>query len=467
MSLGLLNRLSGRVCSAGVLLIVMGLASVSPAAGPLRLPPVERVQLKNGLVVLIQASHRLPLVDFRLVVRAGSVDDPQGKEGLANLTADLLTQGAGTRDAQQFAEAVAFLGGELSAAASREQVVVACEVLRKDFQAGLELFRDCVVKPTFAPEEFRRKQGETLGAIESQKDDPSAVADLELPPLLMGSHPLAHPVIGLTKSVSGLTCDDVVSFYQGHVTPDQSILAVVGDVDRDAVIPALEAAFSDWKPAKPAAAATYAAVEDSARKVLVVNRPDLTQSQIRFAGPGVSRNHPDYYAITVANTILGAGFTSRLMNEIRVVRGLTYGISSRFSMYRNAGTFTVNTFTRNESLRECIDAVSSVIRQLVDEGPTDKELEKAKRYLTGQFPLRLQSPDDLAERIADIEFYGLDRDYLAGYCDRIDAVTMVDVRRVLRERCQVDKFRILVVSQSSQVMKALEGLGPVESKELE
>lgn len=467
MSLGLLNRWSGRVRGAVAVLIVMGLASVSLAAGQLRLPPVERVQLKNGLVVLIQSSSRLPLADFRLVVRTGSVDDPQGKEGLANLTADLLTQGAGTRNAQQFAEEVAFLGGELSAAASREQVIVACEVLRKDFQAGLELFRDCVVKPTFAPEEFLRKQSETLGAIEAQKDDPSAVADIELPPLLMGSHPLAHPVIGWTKSVSGLTCDDVVAFYKGHVTPDQAILAIVGDVDRSAVIPALEAAFSDWKPAKQSAAVSYAALEDSSRKVLVVNRPDLTQSQVRFAGNGVSRNHPDYYPITVANTILGAGFTSRLMNEIRVVRGLTYGISSRFGMYRNAGVFTVSTFTRNESLRECIDAVSAVIRQLVDEGPTDKELEKAKRYLTGQFPLRLQSPDDLAERISDIEFYGLDQDYLAKYCDRIDAVTMADVRRVLRERCAVDQFKILVVSQSSQVLKSLEGLGPVESKELE
>jgi zinc protease len=454
-------------CRALIPVLLIALTAVPGAASPLRLPPTTKTKLKNGLTVIVMPTARLPLVDFRLVARAGAVNDPAGKEGLASLTADLLTQGAGRRNAREIAEAIAFVGGTLEAAASSEQLVVTCEVLKKDFGTGLELMRDCIVSPTFPAEEFQRKKEETLGAIAAGKDDPSTVADRALLPFLMQTHPLAHPAVGWEKSVGSLTRDDVTAFHRERMTPDNAMLAVVGDVDAKAVIAALEKSFAGWKPSGHPAAGNYSPLPKSGRQVRIVSKPEVTQTQIRMACVGVPRNHPDYYPILVANTILGSGFTSRLTNEIRVVQGLTYSIGSRFNMYRNAGTFGVTTFTRNETLRKTIDETLKVIDALVSTGPSEAELDKARRYITGQFPLGLQAPDALAARLLDIEFYGLEPNYLETFSGRVDAVTMPDVKRVLHEHFCVDQLKILVVSKPDVAKKALAGLGAVDVKEIE
>ena len=446
---------------------VLGLLAAGGAiAAPLQLPAYTRTTLDNGLVVYVMPTRRLPLVDFRLVLRAGSVSDPKGKEGLASLTADLLTQGAGARGAQQIAEDIAFVGGTLQASAATEQVIVTCEVLKKDFAVGLELLRDVTVAPTFPAEEVARKKDEALGAIASQRDDPATVANQELGPFLLGGSPLAHPTIGWQTSVGTLTREDVVAFHGRHFRPDNAMLAVVGDVEPQAVKVALEKAFAGWKANGGKPGDAYTPVPQArSRKVLIVNKPEVTQTQIRLACMGVPRNHPDYFPITVANTILGSGFTSRLVNEIRVVQGLTYSISSRFGMFRDAGTFRIGTFTKNETLRKTIDETIKVVRDLLATGPSEEELAKAKRYLTGQFPLGLQAPDALATQLLDVEFYGLDPKYVETFSDRVNAVTMVDCRRALKSYFCVDDLRILVVSNPDSARKSLEGLGPVEVKD--
>jgi zinc protease len=418
-------------------------------------------------VVYIMPTQRLPLVDFRLLVRAGSVNDPAGKEGLASLTAELLTQGAGPRNARQVAEDIAFVGGTLESSAGIEQTVVTCEVLRKDVATGLELLHDVVVRPSFPADEFARKKDETLGAIASDKDDPATVANNALGPFLLARSPLAHPPIGWEKSVGALTREDVVAFHAREVRPENAMLAVVGDVDARAVLAELEKAFADWKPGGTRTALVPYTPVPQARghRVLIVNKPEVTQTQIRMACMGVPRNHPDYYPIIVANTILGAGFTSRLVNEVRVVQGLTYSVSSRFTMYRNAGTFRISTFTKNETLRKTVDESMKVVRKLMDDGPTPEELDKAKRYLTGQFPLGLQAPDALAAQLLDVEFFGIEPDYLETFADKVNAITMTDVRRALKSYFCVDDLRILVVSNPEAAKKALDGLGPVEVQE--
>jgi zinc protease len=442
-------------------------ASRPAGAVPVTLPAATHVTLKSGLRVIVLPTHRVPLVDFRLVAAAGSVNDPAGHEGVASLTADLMTQGAGPRNARQLAEDIAFVGGTLDAEVGPEQLVVTCEVLPKDFAIGLDLFRDVIAAPTFPPEEFARKKDEALGAIASSKDDASEVAERALLPYLFGTNSFGHPVSGWEKSVTALGRDDVVAFHRRFVSPDNAILAVVGDVDPREVVAALEKAFADWKPSgeKRPSAATMPE-KASGLHVRIVDKPDVTQTQIRMATLGVGRSHPDYFPIQVANTILGAGFTSRLVNEIRVQQGLSYSIASEFAMYRSAGTFEVTTFTKNETLRKTIDETLRVMRKLIAEGPTDEEVAKARRYLTGLYPLGLQAPADVAAALVNVEFYGLPSDFIAQYDARVNAVTPDDVRRALRSYFDVDNLKILVVSNPATAKTALDGLAPVEVTEI-
>jgi zinc protease len=427
------------------------------------LPPITRYQLKSGLTVLVLPSHRLPLVDVRLVIPAGAAFDPAGREGLASLTATLLTRSAGGRTSEQVAETIDFVGGSLAASATAEQLVVRCEVLRKDFDTGLALLHDAVVSPAFDDADFQRARGEVLGAIAADHDDPGAVADRALLPFVMDDHPLGHPAEGWEASVSTIERDDVVAFHAARIRPDRAILAVVGDVNSKAALQAVEKAFGDWKASKRKETAAYPPLaRDSGRRVRIVSRPEVTQTQVRMACPAVPRNHPDYYPIVVANTILGSGFTSRLMDEIRVNRGLTYDIRSRFEMDRNAGTFVISTFTGNANVRAMVDGVLDVLRTLQRDGPTPDELEKARAYLTGLFPLRLQAPDALAARIADVVFYDLPPDDLDRYAEHVRAVKMDDVRRALDAYFCVDDLDILVVSDPSTARPALEGLGPLD-----
>lgn len=451
-----------------VFLLALGVLLAAPLAAATKLPPYEKTTLKNGLTVVIMSTDRLPLVDFRLVVRGGAVNDPAGKDGLASLTADLMTQGAGERNAQQIAEDMAFVGGDLSASANSEQLVVTCEVLTKDFEHGLAMFSDVIARPTFPAEEFERKKSEALASIAASKDDPSTVANAYLGPFLLGDSPLAHPTIGWESTVQTLAREDVTDFHETYVTPENSMLAVVGDVDPKQVKKALEKAFKGWKKSKKKHAEAYEPLtRDSGRRVQIVNKPEVTQTQVRLACVGVPRNHPDYYAIMVANTILGSGFTSRLIDEIRVNKGLTYSIRSGFTMYRNAGTFGVTTFTKNETIREIIDETIAVVEKLREEGPSEQELDKARTFLTGLYPLGLQAPDNLAARLLAVEFYGLPANYIETYSEKMKAVTMEDCRRALKSYFCTDDMNILVVSNPEVAQPALQGLGPIDVKEMQ
>jgi len=458
----------------GALALLLAVALGPPAAGAARAantgamaaagPPVTRARLKNGLEVLIVPSHRLPVVNLRLVAHAGSALDPPGREGLAGLTSDLMTEGAGPRGARQLAEDIASIGGSLDASAGAEQLVVTCEVLSRDLPTGLELFHDVIVQPTFPPDEFTRGRSEALASIASDRDDPGTVADNGALAFAFGSSALGHPVSGSEKSVGSLTRDDVVAFHAAHVTPATSLLAVVGDVDAAALLADLQKRFEDWRsPAAPAATPAIAPPAPSAgRELRVLEKPEATQCQIRMISLGVARNHPDYFPITVGNVILGGGFTSRLVNAIRVEQGLTYDISSGFRMYRDAGTFDISTSTRNGTLRRTIDGTLRVTHQLIEEGPSAEELEKAKRYLVSQHALGLQAPGALARALLDVDFYGLDPATIETYDAHVGAVTLDDVRRVLRSYFDVDHLKILVVANPDTARAALSGLGTLE-----
>lgn len=448
---------AGRIAVAGLIMMT----GTQVAAGSFRLPAWVERKLGNGVRLYAMEYHELPLVDLEVVVAAGAALDPPGREGLADLVADLLRKGTATRSAREIADAVDFAGGSLSASADQDAARVSAEFLSRDADLALDLLLETLTRPAFAPEEVDRIRSETINELKAVRENPGLLASRRFIELLYGDHPYGHPNPGWEKTVGAITTEDVRRFYQSHYTPDNTIVVAVGDFKAEEMLGRLESRFSSWSGRAAARREVPEPEAPAARAVYLVDKPDATQSQIRIGGIGIRRTDPDYPVLHVANTILGGGFTSRLVEEIRVNRGLSYGASSRFYPLVQNGPFLINTFTKNETTLQTVKVALEVLEGFRRDGPKEDEMDKARKYLKGAFAISHQSPDSLADALGDIAFYGLPRDYYDTYLDRIAGVTAADVRRVL-PRFPFDRALIVVLGQAGAVRKDLETLGPVK-----
>ncbi len=403
-------------------------------AQEIKLPPIHRTTLDNGLKVIVIEHHELPVVAFRLVLKSGSACDPPDKAGLANLTAGLLRKGTKTKSATQIAETIDFVGGSLGAGAGLDATFATCRVLSKHFDVGLDLLSDIILNPTFQQEEIERLRKQTLAGIKQKRDDPGSVADEKFRKFVFGDHPYGRPSEGTEETIRTITRDDILNFHQKYYVPNNAILAVVGDVKTEETIKKVKAKFMQWKSAEVPSPSLVEPPEIKGHQILLVDKPDLTQTYIRVGHLGIERKNPDYFAIRVMNYILGGGgFASRLMDEVRAKRGLTYGIHSRFDSYRLRGAFQVSTFTRNDSTAPAIEAILEQIRRIRTEKVTDKELEETKSFYNGYFPLQFETPEQIATQILNVELYDLGEDYIKNFRKNIKAVTKEDVLRVAQK----------------------------------
>jgi zinc protease len=446
------------------LVLALVLPVLARATEPLTLPPVTRVTLENGLRVIVAEAHEVPVVEFYVMVGAGAAEDPAGKEGVAALTADAMTRGAGKLDAEAFARAVESLGGTLDAAAGTDGTIVNGEFLRDDFPAGLDLLRLALREPTFARDEVRRGRDAQLAALVAALENPSTVAEKCFGAFLYGSYPYGRWQDGNPRSVAKLGRGDVRDFYGRWYRPNDTILAVVGDVVAADAVARIREAFGSWE-SRPDAVPVRAGPPPpvTARRVLLVDKPDASQAQIRIGAMAMPRNEPSLLPAQVANTVLGGGFSSTLVEELRIKRSLTYGASSAFVARLTGGDFRISTFSKTptavEALALALDVMDRFRRQPID----PKLLTKAKAYLEGQFPLRLETPESLAARLAEIEFFGLPQDDLATYEARVAAVTPAVASQAARRWMpESNAVAIVVVGKAGEIRPALESrFGPV------
>ena len=438
-----------------------------PEVGPppaLRLPPIEKQVLSNGLPVWIMGVHRVPTVHLELIVRAGVAADPVGKFGLANLTGAMLDEGAGSRSSLEISDAIDFLGAELTTGGTADASFVDLHVPVARLADALAVMSDVVARPTFPDDELKRLRDERLASLLEAQDDPEQLVAFAFPRLVYGpQHRYGTDPVGTAAALNGITTADLKAFHAAQYRPSNAALFVAGDVTAAVVIPVLEKAFGSWKGATaPAKASVPDAPQLTGRRVYLIDKPGAAQSQIRIGWVGVPRSTADYFAIRVLNTILGGAFTSRLNNNLREVHGFAYGAGSNFDMRLGAGPFYAAAGVQTDKTAEALKEFFVELTRIHDPIGAD-ELQKAKNYLSLLMPRNFETTRSAANALAQTFVYNLPADYFQTYAEHVRAVTADDVRRVAEKYIQPDKFAVVIVGDRKAIeagVKAL-NLGPM------
>jgi zinc protease len=442
--------------------------SAPPAIGPppdLDLPAIVERRLSNGLPVWVVSMHEVPVVQVSVVLRIGSSEDPPARFGLASLTAAMLDEGAGTRDALEIADAIEYLGASLVTGSSYDASTIRLGVPVARLAQALPVMADVVQRPTFPEAELERLRRERLTRLLQARDDPGSIASAGFPRVLYGSeHRYGTGEIGTAATIERLTADDLRAFYRERYRPERAVVLVVGDITADAALALLEPAFGGWSDAgaAPARATLPAAAQPVARRVYLVDRPGAAQSEIRIGGIGAARASEDFFAIQVLNTVLGGSFTSRLNQNLREKHGYAYGAGSAFALRRFPGPFVASAAVQTDRTAEALTEFFRELDAIRQRVPPD-ELEKARNYLALGMPADFETTGQLIARLQELAVFELPRDYFDEYVDRLQAVTAADVERVARRYIRPDRFVVVVVGDRATIeprIRALE-LGPL------
>ncbi len=434
----------------------------------LKLPPYTRTKLPNGLVVLLMEQHEVPMIDFSVLIRAGSVTDGAGKEGLASVTAELLRRGTKSRTADQIAAELDFVGGTLEFDAELDFVRGAGEFLKKDLGVGLDLLADVLQNANFPEAEVEKLLKQRIDSLKQEKDEPQSVIGRYFQAFLFGDHPYGRPSSGDERSLAAINRENVFQFYQNRFMPEAITIAVVGDFATAEMERLLSEKFGSWHatgPFEPVSMREPLPVKG--RKLLLVNKPDSTQTFFMIGNVGIERTNPDRVGIDVVNTIFGGRFTSMLNDALRVNSGLTYGARAQFERHKVPGPFAISTFTRNATTAQAIDMTLEVLQRLHRQGISKEQLRSAKAYIKGQFPPRIETADELAALLTELDFFGLDRREINEYFDRIDILTLEDTRRIINQYYPQEDQAFVLIGKGDEIKDAVKKYAPqIETREI-
>jgi zinc protease len=411
---------------------------------------VNREVLDNGLTLLVSERHNLPVVKVSIGFKAGTLVEPGDKAGLANLTASLLSSGTKSRTAEQISEEADFVGAFVGGSGGDDYVTVSLSVLKKDVDLGFDLLSDIILNPSFPEDEISKKIERIKGSLRSQEEDPGFISSREFKKAVFGAHPYGRLVTGTVETLDRIGRNDIVSFHSLYYIPNNAIMAVVGDISGEEVHFLLNRYFSKWRAKGMITSAPPLVRASKKRETIMVNK-DLTQANIMLGHLGVSRDHPDYYTLSVMNYILGGGgFASRLMENIREEKGLVYDIHSSFAADRYGGRFRVSLQTKNKTANEAIENVLDEINRIRSEPVNSIELSDAKSFLTGSFPMRIETSSRIARFLLAVEYYGLGIEYIDNYPEYINGVTKEDVLRVAKKHLDPDNYTLVVVANQEK-----------------
>jgi len=413
-------------------------------AVPASATDIQKVTSESGITAWLVEEHSIPIVSFDILFRGGASIEPSDKHGATYLMTGLLEEGAGQYDATEFLEATEALAARFSFDASRDLVSINATVLKENLDPSMELLRIALTEPRFDAIAFERVREQVNSVIRRAETNPQSLGGSHFRTLAFGDHPYARSLEGTLESIAALTPQDMREAHQTALTHDRIVVGVVGDITPEELAKLLDTVFA----ALPGSSSEIVPMTSmqAGGGIDVIYHPS-PQSVAIFGHAGIMRDDPDYIAAYVMNHIMGTGFTSRLNQEIREKRGLTYGVSSFLAPYDRAGLYMGAMSSSNENIAEAIDLIRLEWAKMADNGVTNEELEAAQKYLTGSYPLRFDSNGAIASILAGLQFANLPIDYIATRNDLVNAITVEDINRVASRLVQPDKLHFVIVGQ--------------------
>ncbi|HVF90598.1 MAG TPA: pitrilysin family protein [Blastocatellia bacterium] len=436
------------------------------AIRPFRLPDRIEKRLDNNLSLVLIEDHRSPIVTLQLGIPTGSANDPEREPGLAEATAQLLTEGAGGRSAEQLAREIETIGGRVSASAGDDYTNISASVVGENAERLLEIFGDVALRPTFPESELEHYKKNRIQVLTVQRQEPEFLVSEQFNRIIYGAHPYA--VSSPTpESVGAMTRAGVERFYRSSYTPDGSVLVIVGDFDASKIEAKARAIFGSWK-APAASRRDFPEIKErTGRRVYLIDRPGSEQADFRIGNLAVSHADPDYFPLLVANAVLGDGASSRLFLNIREQKGYAYDVSSALNTPLRQGTFFGMASSRTEVTLPAIREMLAEFDRLRGEEVPEGDLRNAKNYLNGMFSLILSTQGGIAGQVVQMRMLGLRPDYLESFRARVEAVTARQVMEATRKYITSDRAAVVVVGDASKLKRELETVAPVEVFDIE
>lgn len=421
---------------------------------PISIPTPRETTLRNGLSLVVVEDNRLPLVSYRLVFPVGGAFDPPDLPGLTDLLAGLLPEGTESKTSKEIAEEVARMGASLSAGATSDYTLVGASALSQFNDSILDLMAEVILEPSFPENEVALAKQNTKESLRQQRAQPSFLASEMVSRVMFGDHP--YSVVAPTpESIDHSSREDFVKFHHSKLVPNNAVFIVVGDVRFESILSRIESLFSTWEKGEDLVANFPPPPVRTKRTAYLVDRPGSAQSNIVIANRGITRTSPDYFPMMLMHTVVGANASSRLFMNLREDKGYTYGAYSTLDARRSAGTFRATAEVRTPVTGPSLKEFFYELERIRTEPVSAKEITDAKSYLTGVFPIRLETQEGLTDQLVQIKMLNLPNDYLQTYRDRIQAVTVQEIQRVAEKYVKPDEAALIVVGDGAQVMEQI------------
>lgn len=441
--------------------------NISLVAQNYKLPKYTSFKLPNGLTINLMEQHDVPVISISAIIPAGAIYDGD-KAGLASLTATALKHGTQNFSKANIDEQIDFIGATINTYASKEFAGVSAKFAAKDSEKVLTILKEIMLNPTFNAEEFEKEKSRLLVELEQKKESPRAVIGTYFEKLIYGNHVYGNSISGTIASVGNLTVNDVKDFYNNNYFPNESAISIVGDFSEKEMKTTLTKLFSKWKKTNGVRENVFVETvkKPSKSKVILVNKDDANETTFYIGSAGISRNNPDYVAISVVNTLFGGRFTSMLNDELRVNSGLTYGASSRFSTLKNAGSFYISTFTAKETTQEAIDKALEVLKALHQNGIDEKALTSAKNYVKGQFPPDYETTDQLARLLTEMFWYNFDASFINNFENNVNGLNLLKANEIIATYFPTENLQFVLVGKATEIKTIAEKYGEVTVVEI-